>query len=1705
MNEEKADALLKWVNSAEVAETVNNLQQLSNGSLLLRIICLIDKEQTDEIKNNGESSDLSKVVYHLEDFYQQSLSNVIDQNEISCENVLEIGKVVSLVLSYAVQGENASLFVDLITKLDEDIQRHIKDVIEAILKEVDCERINAENIENILCQSVCAREGQGLASEEFHSSPVTIVTSPVSLFNSPIKALMASPHMQSRQSQATISKLYKKLNQLQITINNHQRTLTSLEHEVEEKNKQIERQDQKMSSLLKKVAELPGLEDEIQSLCSCEKELEDAKRECESLKKKIEQLNGYKEQVVKLEKECSDSVSEKAAEKVLFESRLIEMRDKSDERISQIQSSLEEKNINNNRMKIKLMEASSVETTMKDELNKYKIELRKLNAALEESKRKNEELCQWNEKEVLRQLTREKELKLCFKETETSLQLTVDQLQLQDSNLHQDIQQLRHDLEEKENLRRTLECDLADVVCERVRLQTELKSQEYESDAAINKLIAEKNKINEALQESQAEKKLAQDSLCRKDVLLNDLQNLNQALEEEKNQALEENAAIADVLVESNLSLKGKDEQLELLSKKCEELQNTMEASNEEKMLVAEHNLSLKEKVEQLEHLTTECEELQSALKAASEEKTSLVEDNLSLKEKVEQLELLSKEYEEIQSALKASKEEKTSLVENNNKQVQKLEYLTRELEELQNDLKASTEEKVSVMEDNFSLKNKVEQLEPLAGKCEKLQNALKDSTEEKVSLVENNLALKEKVKRFELLSEECESLQSALKVLTEKKVSLIEDNVLLKEKLEQLGLLSKKCESIQIALKVSSKEKVSLVEDNLALKDKVEQLEVLTKEYEELQSALKVATEEKASLMEDNLSLKNKVKQLEVLTKECEKLQSALKASNEEKSSLGENTNNKVQQLEHLVIELEELQNALNASNEEKAPLMEDNLLLKERVEQLQKATIEERTSLVEHNLSLKARVRQLEHLARECEELQNALKASNEENIESNNKVQQLDHLVIELEKLQRGLKASNEEKALLVEDNLLHKHRVGQLELLTKEYEKLKSALNASSEEKISLVEHNLSLKERVEQLEHLTMDSEKLQSVLQAAIEEKTSLVEHNLLLKVRVEQLDPLSNECQKLESALKVASEEKALLIENNLLLEEKLTSANALRDELKEAKNSYSFQRENMTNSQDDLKYSCDQNINKDTKCEMVLCEKERSVLASNIETKVEEMKKIAYVKNEDQSTINEADIESLRKEILGMQKANDKLKEIQERKEENWFKERERAKCLQEQLESSENEIKKLNGNSLHLREEMMKLKKQMEVFQKENFKLKEDVPKLEENVINLEQKLVEEELISKRLGVEVRSLEGQLVYADCQLRQKLTNEETYKDEEIYKKQTNGISNELSLSTASIVSTNSVVSESSLVECSEGRKTSGDQRNDDEEKENVGKPIRDQSELGRKLRRRSALYQTKDVHRMEVSEKRRSTVGGTFLVVDQFTTDDEPTLFGCDYDWNRIIELQQRNAACLPHMRSSYPVETQVCTKQEVEEEELKTGRSTSCVSRKRLRDHASDSTLSVTFQIPVDTKAPDARAFPRSKSDDRIGKRFSERLASKLNSVKTKSMDENRNLLSSTLSLGPTTNSDNIEQFSRRESIAFNVELSPPKKVRPTLQRGIHRSFGKSNLALGAKKENVNVRSKTKEKLHGLKKFPLPRKTSAVKSDKKPLTAGKNTNIA
>jgi hypothetical protein len=71
--------------------------------------------------------------------------------------------------------------------------------------------------------------------------------------------------------------------------------------------------------------------------------------------------------------------------------------------------------------------------------------------------------------------------------------------------------------------------------------------------------------------------------------------------------------------------------------------------------------------------------------------------------------------------------------------------------------------------------------------------------------------------------------------------------------------------------------------------------------------------------------------------------------------------------------------------------------------------------------------------------------------------------------------------------------------------------------------------------------------------------------------------------------------------------------------------------------------------------------------------------------------------------------------------------------------------------------------------------------------------------------------------------------------------------------------------------------------------------------------------------------------------------SSEDEPD--DDNMEWGRLSELQRRNTLCLPHMKSSYPIETQQRNLKEMSDEAMKkTSSQTSDVNLRKRRTDAS-----------------------------------------------------------------------------------------------------------------------------------------------------------------
>ncbi len=91
---------------------------------------------------------------------------------------------------------------------------------------------------------------------------------------------------------------------------------------------------------------------------------------------------------------------------------------------------------------------------------------------------------------------------------------------------------------------------------------------------------------------------------------------------------------------------------------------------------------------------------------------------------------------------------------------------------------------------------------------------------------------------------------------------------------------------------------------------------------------------------------------------------------------------------------------------------------------------------------------------------------------------------------------------------------------------------------------------------------------------------------------------------------------------------------------------------------------------------------------------------------------------------------------------------------------------------------------------------------------------------------------------------------------------------------------------------------------------------------------------------------------VGGAGSI---FSVEDEPDEV---FEWDRLSELQRRNTLCLPHMKSSYPVELQTKAPKEVTEDDVKEAEIQGPLTRsgrKRSSSHILNDSLETTWSKP------------------------------------------------------------------------------------------------------------------------------------------------------
>lgn len=274
---------------------------------------MIDKHAAMDLSKNNEADleveqVLSLVLSYLGGFHHLNINAVINNENLIKKDELEIGKVITLLLCSAILCDNVAVFIDQITKMNDDDQFTFKFLVESVLAEMEHGCLTAESFASILGKKVHLPEHQRL-----EQSPLAVQDSPVeALFtNSPLKSFVASPQLRSKHNQIMMNKLQQKVSKLQSSLDLQVHVQAELETELSEKNKEIDSRDANIIGLRSEITKLLSSVEELDHMRHLKEEYERVNKENVRLKQKVAELQTFRQQCDDLEHKVASFIEEK--------------------------------------------------------------------------------------------------------------------------------------------------------------------------------------------------------------------------------------------------------------------------------------------------------------------------------------------------------------------------------------------------------------------------------------------------------------------------------------------------------------------------------------------------------------------------------------------------------------------------------------------------------------------------------------------------------------------------------------------------------------------------------------------------------------------------------------------------------------------------------------------------------------------------------------------------------------------------------------------------------------------------------------------------------------------------------------------------------------------------------------------------------------------------------------------------------------------------------------------------------------------------------------------------------------------------------------------------------------------------------------------------------------------------------------------------
>ncbi|XP_078146738.1 uncharacterized protein LOC139918031 [Centroberyx gerrardi] len=435
--------------------------------------------------------------------------------------------------------------------------------------------------------------------------------------------------------------------------------------------------------------------------------------------------------------------------------------------------------------------------------------------------------------------------------------------------------------------------------------------------------------------------------------------------------------------IEKDKQLQDKDKELERLNNKFreneDELLKMQEQVRERDKLVEERNKQIEHQGQKINNLETEMERLQG------ENSAQTIENDKQLQDKDKELARTNKKFRENQDELLKMKEQvrekdkqlemKDKLVEERNKQIK---HQGQMINDLETDIESPEgENSAQTIEKDKQLQDKDKELERLNNKFrEKDDELLKMKEHQHTLLAENDKQLQDKDKELERLNNKFREKDDELLKMQEQ---VREKDKLVEERNKQIEHQGQMINDLETDIESPEGENsAQTIENDKQLQDKDKELARTNKKFRENQDELLKMQEQ----------VREKDKQLEMKDKLVEERNKQIEHQG--------------QKINHLKTEMERLQSENSAQTIEKDKQLQDKDKELERLNNKFREKDDELLKMKEHQHTLLAENdKQLQDKDKELERLNNKFRENEDELLKMQEQVREKDKLVEERNK--------------------------------------------------------------------------------------------------------------------------------------------------------------------------------------------------------------------------------------------------------------------------------------------------------------------------------------------------------------------------------------------------------------------------------------------------------------------------------------------------------------------------------------------------------------------------------------------------------------------------------------------------------------------------------------------------------------------------------